>query len=301
MKLDKVWVVSSRASSIAELCTGAAALGEHTALLYTGDRGAAVGCETAYYFGSADGISSADCAQAMSEKIAAEKPDLVLFDNSRNSRLCAAFAAVKLDTCVQTDASSISIEEGGIVTTRMAYGGSAVKTECSGRNALVVCAAGLFEAGNTEPAGEIIDVPVCAGSVKFIEKRVKEAQSVNLASAKKILAIGRGVGTADNLPMIYELAEAMGAELGCSRPVAEEEHWLPKERYIGVSGVFVKPDVYLAVGISGQVQHTVGTTQSKTVFAINKDKDAPIFADCDFGLVADLKEVIPAICSKLKK
>ena len=65
--------------------------------------------------------------------------------------------------------------------------------------------------------------------------------------------------------------------------------------------MFVKPDVYLAVGISGQVQHTVGTTQSKTVFAINKDKDAPIFADCDFGLVADLKEVIPAICSKLKK
>ena len=294
MKLDKVWVVSSRASSIAELCAGAASLGEHTALLYTGDRGAAAGCGTAYYFGSTDGISSADCAQAMSEKIAAEKPDLVLFDNSRNSRLCAAFAAVKLDTCVQTDASSISIEEGGVVTTRMAYGGSAVKTECSGRNALVVCAAGLFEAGSTETAGEIVDVPVCAGGVK-------EAQSVNLASAKKILAIGRGVGTADNLPMIYELAEAMGAELGCSRPVAEEEHWLPKERYIGVSGVFVKPDVYLAVGISGQVQHTVGTTQSKTVFAINKDKDAPIFADCDFGLVADLKEVIPAICSRMKK
>lgn len=301
MKLNNVWVVSNNPSVISELSHGAAMLGEHTALLYAGDRNAAKGCEKAYYFGSLESNSYASYVQAISDKIASEKPDLVLFDNSKNARLCAAYAAVKLDVGVLTDANSIRLEDGCVITTRMAYGGSAIKTEKSAGCALVVCSAGLFEAADTDVLPEIVDLEPGSGKIKMLEKRVKEAQNVNLPAAKKIVAIGRGIGSAEHLPLVQELAALLGAELGCSRPVAEEEQWLPKERYIGVSGVFVKPDVYLAIGISGQVQHTVGTTQSKTIFAINKDKDAPIFKDCDYGLVADFKTVLPAICSKLKK
>jgi electron transfer flavoprotein alpha subunit len=95
--------------------------------------------------------------------------------------------------------------------------------------------------------------------------------------------------------MIEELAAVMGAEVGCTRPIAEEEKWLPREVYIGVSGVILAPEVYLGIGLSGQVQHTVGINRAKLIFAINKDKNAPIFKQADYGIVADLYKIVPAL------
>ena len=100
--------------------------------------------------------------------------------------------------------------------------------------------------------------------------------------------------------MVEELAGLMEAEVGCSRPVAEGMNWLPKERYIGVSGAMLKPDLYLALGISGQVQHMVGVNQAKAIVAINKDKAAPIFSQADYGIVGDLYKVLPSLIEKFK-
>ena len=102
-----------------------------------------------------------------------------------------------------------------------------------------------------------------------------------------------------SLALCRELAGVLGAEVGCSRPVAENNKWLPKSSYMGITGVQVKPDVILALGVSGQVQHIGGINKSRVIVAINKDKAAPIFKNCDFGLVGDLYKIVPALIKKL--
>ena len=118
---------------------------------------------------------------------------------------------------------------------------------------------------------------------------------MDIAVAKRIVGVGRGLGSQDKLAAVESFAARLGAELGCTRPIAEEEHWMARSRYIGVSGATVRPDVYFALGISGQVQHIVGVSDSKLIIAINKDAKAPIFQNCDIGLVADMNKVLPQL------
>ncbi len=125
-------------------------------------------------------------------------------------------------------------------------------------------------------------------------------QTVDLTSAPVIVSVGRGIKEKDNLPIVEALAQALGAELAASRPICDNG-WLPMQRQVGSSGQTVSPKLYMAVGISGAIQHLVGMKGSKTVIAINKDENAPIFEVADYGVVGDLFEVVPALTAAVKK
>jgi electron transfer flavoprotein alpha subunit len=131
------------------------------------------------------------------------------------------------------------------------------------------------------------------------EKFRAAAQTVDLSAAAVIVSVGRGIGEQDNLKLVEELASALGAELAASRPICDAG-WLPMERQVGSSGQTVAPKLYLAVGISGAIQHLVGMKGAKTVVAINKDADAPIFEVADIGVVGDLFEVVPALTRAIR-
>jgi electron transfer flavoprotein alpha subunit len=125
-------------------------------------------------------------------------------------------------------------------------------------------------------------------------------QAVDLTQAPIIVAIGRGIKAPENIPMAEKLAKAIGGEIAASRPICDEG-WLPMERQIGSSGQTVAPKLYLALGISGAIQHVVGMKGSRTIAAVNKDQNAPIFEVADYGIVGDIFEIIPALTEELEK
>jgi electron transfer flavoprotein alpha subunit len=128
----------------------------------------------------------------------------------------------------------------------------------------------------------------------------ESARAVDLTAADIIVSVGRGIKEKENIPVVEALAQALGAELAASRPICDAG-WLPMERQVGSSGQTVAPKVYIAVGISGAIQHLVGMKGAKTIVAINKDRDAPIFEVADYGIVGDLFEVVPALVEEIKK
>jgi electron transfer flavoprotein alpha subunit len=125
-------------------------------------------------------------------------------------------------------------------------------------------------------------------------------QAVDLSQASRIVSVGRGIKEAANIGLVQRLADALGAELAASRPICDAG-WLPMERQVGSSGQTVAPKLYLAVGISGAIQHVVGMKGASTIVAINKDPDAPIFEIADYGVVGDLFEIVPALTAALKE
>lgn len=301
-KMDVVWAIATKPSSAAELCTAAATLGEKTALFYAGKREDAVGAHTVYYLGDGTSSSFLNYLPAIVQKAKEQSPDLVLIEVSRNGRAAASAVAAAVGTSAMTDLSSLAVEDTTIVGQRMVYGGAAFLKACTNKKtAVATISTGLFEAGTVNAVQETLDLTPTAEPVRFIERRKKEGHAFNIAASKRVVAAGRGIGRKENLDLISALAGAIEADVGCSRPIFEEEGWLPEEAFVGISGNVLKADIYVAVGISGQIQHMVGANQSRTIFAINKDESAPIFKQCDYGIVGRMEEIVPKLIDKFIK
>ena len=157
-----------------------------------------------------------------------------------------------------------------------------------------------------EPSGGTMPISEFAPAIELAQIRIQpsdpfreSAQTVDLGSAQRIVCVGRGIRTADNMPLVEALAGALDAELAASRPICDNG-WLPMERQVGSSGQTVAPKLYLAIGISGAIQHLVGMKGSQCIVAVNKDADAPIFEVANYGIVGDLFEVVPALTEAVK-
>jgi electron transfer flavoprotein alpha subunit len=235
-------------------------------------------------------------------------PTFVLFAHTYQTRDFAPLLAARMRKPLLTDVTAVNGSGAEATFSRPMFQGklAAQVKPHGGPPALITVQIGAFRADAVQKGGSAatkkIDVHVDAASIRQKpEAPFREAkQAVDLGQAERIVAVGRGIKSQENIPLAEKLAKAMGAEVAASRPICDNG-WLPMERQIGSSGQTVAPKLYVALGISGAIQHLVGMKGSRTIVAINKDAEAPIFEVADYGIVGDLFEIAPAIIAELEK
>ena len=247
--------------------------------------------------------------QAFQALIEAEKPDLVLLPHTYQTRDFAPALAARLQRPLVTDCVALRGAGQPVTFVRPVFQGKLQAEVVADGPAphLATFQIGAFRADAAKRGAAA--APVRKASVSIDASKIrqkpeapfKEAkQAVDLSQAERIVAVGRGIKGQEHLQLVEQLAKAMGAEVAASRPICDAG-WLPMDRQIGSSGQTVAPKLYVALGISGAIQHLVGMKGSRTIVAINKDSEAPIFEVADYGIVGDLFEVVPAIVAELNK
>ena len=247
--------------------------------------------------------------QAIAGLLEQERPDLVFLPHTYQTRDFAPKLASRLDRALITDCVGMKAQEDARAYVRPVFQGKLyADVVAEGPTPhFITWQIGAFRADavrkGAEPASvRTVQVRVDAAAIREQpEAPFKEAkQAVDLSQAERIVAIGRGIKGQEHLELAGRLAQALGAEIAASRPICDAG-WLPMDRQIGSSGQTVAPKLYVALGISGAIQHVVGMKGSRTIVAINKDAEAPIFEIADYGIVGDLFEVVPAIIAELQK
>jgi electron transfer flavoprotein alpha subunit len=249
---------------------------------------------------------------ALRQLLELAKPSVVLFPDSYQVLDFLPKLAASLGKVAVSGVISHRVDHGQLILTRQLFQG---KVNVDARFAgdaphFASLQAGAYRADQLGPEG----APHPAAAVENFAPRIspgdirtrplelfrESRQSLDLAAADIVVSVGRGIKEAANIPLIQKLAEALGAEIGASRPICDAG-WLPNERQVGSSGQTVAPKLYIAIGVSGAIQHLVGMKASRTVVAINRDPNAPIFEVADYGIVGDLFEVVPALVEALQK
>jgi electron transfer flavoprotein alpha subunit len=230
----------------------------------------------------------------------------VLLAASAQGRDLGPRVAAKLGVPIASDALSVSLDGDATVVTHYVYAGKIVATlKLAANPAVVSLRPGAVAAGEAKGAGRVEAAPPvgdpAASRVVVTESIRGDARKLDLADAPVIVSGGRGLKAAENFKLVEELAEAFGnAAVGATRAVTDEG-WRPHSDQIGQTGRQVSPDLYVAVGISGAIQHLAGMRTARTIVAINKDKDAPIFKLADYGIVGDVFEVVPALTAAIRE
>jgi electron transfer flavoprotein alpha subunit len=245
-------------------------------------------------------------ADALESVIRAANPEFVIMSHTYLARDFAPKVAARFQKGLIGDCIRMNVEgEKRVFTRRIFLGKLDADVVSDGEPpTFVTFQSGAFRGDQAVKGSgaEVESMPVEVGEVRMKpEAPFQEAkQAVDLSKADVIVAVGRGIKSKDNLALAEKLAEALGGDLAASRPICDAE-WLPIDRQIGSSGQTVAPKLYIAIGISGAIQHLVGMKNSQTIVAINKDPEAPIFDIADYGIVGDLFEVVPVLTEEIKK
>ena len=243
---------------------------------------------------------------ALEQLIHAASPSTILFPHTYQVRDYAPKLATRFRQILVSDAIAIRVDSGAPVFVRQLFQGKLnADVKPSGSPVFASLQAGAFRADPTEAPPAPVETVTPQLTPDMIRAKPDEpfresARAVDLTAAPIIVSVGRGIKEKENIPIVEELAKALGGELAASRPICDNG-WLPMERQVGSSGQTVSPKVYLAVGISGAIQHLVGMKGAKTIVAINKDPDAPIFSIAHYGIVGDLNDVVPMMVRAIRK
>ncbi len=232
------------------------------------------------------------------------EPEILLFGATKRGKELAARVAAALDTGCMTDCVELDVDDRGRLTAkRLTYGGSTIATEASSRkpHMATVPARAFKKLEPSSRTGEVVklDVEVPAPRVDVVERREKARGDMGLDEAPVIVSAGRGFRGREDLRLLEELAEALGAKIGCTRPVAADLGWM--EEWIGISGHKVAPRLYVACGISGTIQHAAGIRDAQLIVSINNQEGANIHELSDYSIVGDLYTVLPALTRALRE
>jgi len=296
-----------------ELLTLAARLGEPAAVLVgTGFEAAkeslAAHGATKVYVAEAPELTDhlvAPVAEVLAKLVADSSPAAVLLASSADGKEAAARLAVKTGSGVITDATDVTGDGGSVHAEQQVFGGSTIVRSTVGTGTPIITvrpnSVGPEEAsGSAERVDVSIELSEAARGARITDRVVEEkGERPDLSEAAIVVSGGRGVGSGENFSVIEALADALGAAVGASR-AATDAGWYPHQHQVGQTGKTVSPQLYVAAGISGAIQHRAGMQTSKTIVAINKDPEAPIFELVDYGVVGDLHQVVPALTEKVK-
>lgn len=252
---------------------------------------------------TADGYTA-----ALEQLIRQAQPSIVLFPHTYQVRDFAPKLATRFSQVLVSDVISARSEGGALILVRQYFQGKLNgDVKVTGGPVFASLQAGAWRADSLENGSAAAPIETFTPALSASQIRQKPeppfreaARAVDLTAAEIIVSVGRGIREQSNIPVVEDLARAFGAELAASRPICDAG-WLPMERQVGSSGQTVAPKMYVAVGISGAIQHLVGMKGAKTIVAINKDPNAPIFEIADYGIVGDLFEVVPALAEAVRK
>ncbi len=287
----KIWVIAEQKDGelrrvSKELAAKAATLGDATVLRVTGER-----------------VSAAAAATALAERAKTDAPDLILAGATPTGRDVAARLAAKLGRAYLSECTDVAVDGGSVEASRGMYAG---KVRARVRTALpAVCSVrpNAFPLADGAAEQALADVAAAASAgLEFVRFEPTESSGgrVPLSEARVIVSGGRGLKGPESWSQVEALADVLGAALGASRAVTDAG-WRPNEEQVGQTGKTVTPDLYIALGISGAIQHLAGMTSSKVIVAVNKDPDADIFKVADYGIVGDVFEFLPAFTDAVKQ
>ncbi len=320
MTLDTIWIVAEATdgevtSTTLELLTKARDLADTVGCVYAGDDADDIaetlgeyGCETVYQTGDLDGaLVGVPLAAAIAEAVeSGDGPDAILAPTTYDGRDVAARLSVKLNRPVITNVVDLELDDDTLVGTEPVFGGTTnVKTRFAGDGVQIALVRPKSFAA--EPSGgaaadvEDLDEGDAGNSAgaTVTERHVEESDGPKLDEAAIVVSGGRGLGESEKFEMVESMAKALGGAAGASRAIVDAG-WVPYSYQVGQTGKVVKPDVYIAAGISGATQHLVGMKGSKHIIAINKDPEAPIFGVADLGIVGDVHKVMPQLIEALQ-
>jgi electron transfer flavoprotein alpha subunit len=320
MAIGNVWVFAqgkdgAATSATLELLTKARGLGGNVTAFVAGDAGdlasqlGEYGAGKVYATGDLAGaLPGASVAAAMQAVIAGgDSPDLILFPQNYEGRDTMARLSVKLDKTVLTNNVDIAVDGDQVRVTTPVFGGNTlVTTAFTGAGPFLAAfrpKSFAAEPAASAAAGEVVAAPVpdlgAAGAARIVASHVEESTGPKLDEANVVVSGGRGLGEAGKFEMIEQLARLLKGAAGASRAIVDAG-WVPYSMQVGQTGKVVKPNVYIACGISGATQHMVGMKGSKNIVAINKDQEAPIFGVADLGVVGDVHKVLPKLIEALQ-
>jgi electron transfer flavoprotein alpha subunit len=246
-------------------------------------------------------FTSDNSAQLLADACKQLAAQIVVVSNTYTGKSLAPRLAVALDASLATNVISLPDTNGGFKVKRGVFSGKAFAyTDLSKNTKVLAITPNTFDIDNSGSAASVETLSVSAEASKIsIDKSDKEMGKVPLTEAEIVVSAGRGLKGPENWNLIEELADLMGAATACSKPVSDMG-WRPHAEHVGQTGITIKPNLYVAIGISGAIQHLAGVSSSKTIVAINKDPEAPFFKAADYGIVGDAFEIIPQLIHALK-